>query len=235
VAGDGRFPDGCRGAGQRPLSERLPAPDPARIAATAPRPDELVNLEAGSQLVRIHLLGGPYPCAWNEFRAYGPTTSRFDHHTLPRRVHPSRSIAYLASGDIAFTTVLAEYFQDQAGYVGPIDRRRSRPAATLIELAGPLTLLDLDSGWVTRASGNQAIRTGPRSRSRDWARAIYRHHNVDGLAYGSSVWGPGRCVALWDRAQRALPAAPVATRTLDDPSIAPAIAAAAIELGTIWI
>jgi hypothetical protein len=138
-------------------------------------------------------------------------------------------------GNTAFTTALGEYFQDQDGGVGPIDRRRDRPAVTLIELTGPLTLLDLDSGWMTRAGGNQAIRTGPRSRSRDWARAIYRHHNVDGLAYGSSVWGPGRCVALWDRGRAALTALPLATRTLDDPYLASAIASSAIDLGTIWL
>lgn len=153
---------------------------------------------------------------------------------MPKRDHPTRSIAYLTRGDTAFTAALGEYFQDAAGGVGPIERRRSRPAITLLELTGRLTLLDLDSGWVTRAGGNQAIRTGPRSRSRDWAQAIYRHHDIDGLAYSSSVWGPGQCVALSHRALDALPANPTATRLLDDLVLAGAVSSAALGLGTIW-
>jgi hypothetical protein len=217
------------------LSERLPPPNPARITATPPTAKELVRLRPGAVLVRIHAQAGPNPCSWNELRAYGPTKSRFDHHTLPRRIHPTRAIAYLTTGATAFTAALAEYFQDDAGGMGPIDRHRHRPAVTVIELVRQVSLLDLDSGWVTRAGGNQAIRTGPRVRSRDWARAVYRHYPVDGLAYGSSVWGPGRCVALWDRAAAAFPPAPSASRTLDDPHLAAAIASAAVELGTVWV
>jgi hypothetical protein len=173
--------------------------------------------------------------AWNELRAFGPTKSRFDHHTLPRRIHPTRAIAYLATGPAAFTTAIAEYFQDDSGGVGPIDRHRHRPAIGIFELARPVTLLDLDSGWVTRAGGNQAIRTGVRARSREWARAIYRHHPVDGLLYRSSVWGPGRCVAVWERSRAAFPPAPTSTRTLDDPHLAAAVASAAVELGAVWV
>jgi hypothetical protein len=217
------------------LSERLPAPDSARVAATKPRRTELVRLEPGTVVVRVYALGGRNRSAWNELRAFGPTKSRFDHHTLPRRIHPTRAIAYLATGPAAFTAAIAEYFQDDAGGVGPIDRHRHRPAISVFELARPVTLLDLDSGWVTRAGGNQAIRTGVRARSREWARAIYRHHPVDGLLYGSSVWGPGRCVAVWERGRAAFPPAPAATRTLDDPHLAVAVASAAVELGAVWV
>ncbi len=69
--------------------------------------------------------------------------------------------------------------------------------------------------------------------AREWARAIYRHHGtLQGVAYGSSVWGPGSCVALWERAEPAFPAHPTAVRTLDDPSILPAVSNAASELST---
>ena len=89
------------------------------------------------------------------------------------------------------------------------------------------------TGWMNRAGGNQAIRTGPRGVARDWARAIHRHHkDVVGLVYGSSVWGPGRCVALWERASSPFPAAPTATRQLNDPGLRDAVRAAADELGT---
>ncbi len=91
-------------------------------------------------------------------------------------------------------------------------------------------------GWVTRASGSQAISTGTRVRSREWARAIYRAHpHLVGLAYRSSVWGPGRCAVLWERAERAFPKTPSATRTLDDPALAIPIATPATKLGTFAV
>lgn len=95
---------------------------------------------------------------------------------------------------------------------------------------------DLDGGWITRAGGNQGIRTGPRAMSRRWAQAIYQAHaEVHGLAYGSSLWGPGRCLALWERARPAWPSAPDATRLLDDPALRPALLAAAERLGTFVV
>jgi hypothetical protein len=215
------------------LSERLNAPDRARIADTKVRPSDVVDLSAGTRVARIHALGGPRPMPWNGMRSYGPTTSRFDHHTLPRRSHPTRSIAYLTYGPTRFVAALAEYFQDANGGVGPIDRSNRQPAITQFELAADVHLLDLDSGWVTRAGGNQAIISGRRSRAREWARAIYAEHpSIEGVAFGSSVWGPGRCIALWDRGSRAIPAAPLTSRTLDDPVLNAALANAAIALGT---
>ncbi len=170
---------------------------------------------------------------WNGMRSYGPTTSRFDHHTAPRRAHPSRSIAYLTYGPTRFVAALAEFFQDGNGGVGPIDRSNRQPAMTQFELAADVQLLDLDSGWVTRAGGNQAIISGRRSRAREWARAIYSEHpSMQGVAFGSSVWGPGHCIALWDRGLPAIPGAPLTSRTLDDPVLGVALANAALALGT---
>jgi len=215
------------------VSEHLPRPDGARVRDTVPTSAELTVLAAGTTLVRVHPLGGAHPTAWNELRAFGPTKSRFDHQPLPRRNHPTRRIAYVTTGANAFVAALAEYFQDDAGGVGPFDLGLRLPTVTLFETASALTLLDLDGGWVTRAGGNQAIRSGPRGVCRDWARAIYRHHtNVHGLTFGSSMWGPGRCVAMWERATPAFPAAPTATRRLDDPAIALAVMNAALTLGT---
>lgn len=166
-------------------------------------------------------------------RSYGPTMSRFDHHTTPRRAHPARSIAYLTHGPTRFVAAIAEYFQDANGGVGPIDRSDRQPAITQFELVGDLRLLDLDGGWVTRAGGNQAIISGRRSRAREWARAIYSEHpSLQGLAFGSSVWGPGHCIALWDRGSSVIPAAPLTSRTLDDPVLDVALANAALALGT---
>lgn len=219
------------------MSERLPPPTAADVAAAVPLPEELAILDPDDLLVRVHALGGPHPAAWNEFRRFGPTKSRYDHHTLPRRVQ-DRGIAYVASGAVAFTTALAEYFQNDSGAgVGPIDRHHNEPAISVFRLDGPVQLLDLASGWVTRAKGNQAIRTGARGRAREWARAIYSHHGgmVSGLAFGSSVWGPGRCAALWEPAEAAFPAAPLATRLLSDPALAVPLAKTAEDLKTIVV
>jgi hypothetical protein len=213
------------------VTERLPRPDSALIERTVPRRGDILVIAAGDPLVRIHQLGGPHPVAWNEFRAWGPTRSRFDHHTLPRRVQ-DRRVAYLTRGRSAFSAALAEYFQDNSGGVLPINVSSDRTAVTVIQPSRSLRLLNLDSGWVTRAGGNQAIRTGSRAMAREWSRAIYRHHDIDGVAYSSSVWGPGRCVALWERAESAMPSAPTAHRMLDDPAIIDAVAAAAADLGT---
>lgn len=183
--------------------------------------------------MRIHALGGSHPIAWNAMRSFGPTTSRFDHHTLPRRTHPTRAIAYLTHGSTRFTAALAEYFQDANGGVGPIDRSNRQPIITQFELTEDLLLLDLESGWVTRAGGNQAIISGRRSRPREWARSIYAEQpSMQGLAFRSSVWGPGRCVALWDRGSSAIPSAPLTSRSLDDDGLDAPLANAALELGT---
>ncbi len=169
-------------------------------------------------------------------RFEGPTSSRFDHHPEPRGHHPNHAIAYLAVGPRRFVGGIAEYFQDAAGGVGPLDVLRHRPVITQFRTAAGLRLLDLDSGWVTRAGGNQAIISGPRSRARAWARCIYLGHEaLDGLAYRSSVWGPGRCVALWERGRRAFPASPGTSRSLADPTLTAAVASAARELGTFVV
>jgi hypothetical protein len=185
-------------------------------------------------------MGGSYPTRWNQLRSFGPTKSRFDQHTLPAR-NQRRSIAYLTSGDDAFTTAIAEYFQDESGAgVGPIDVNLDQPTASMWLTATPLLLLDLASGWMTRAGGNQAICSGPRSVSREWARAIYATYGkkgrtpfIVGLAYRSSIWGPGTCLCLWETGQGAFPDAPAATRALADPVMARAVAKAADTLRTL--
>jgi hypothetical protein len=221
------------------VSERLPAPDTAAIEAAVPRlkgkSKEVLVLKPGDKFVRVHRVAGPHPTAWDQFRFWGPTQSRFDHH-LPPPSDEERGILYAAHGSTSFTVAIAEYFQDDSGAgVGPIDPLLYSPMITLFTIAEEIPLLDLDSGWVTRAGGNQAIKTGPRDVARDWARAIYDLHQdkVLGLAYGSSVWGPGRCVALWETASDMLPADPSWSRLMSDPALGSAIAKSAEDLETV--
>lgn len=216
------------------MSEVLPAPVSARVRRTVPEPGEVLEMRTGDMVVRVHPLGGAYPLPWDGFRSFGPTSSRFDHHPPPPKVHSRRRIAYGSIGDDAFTTVIAEYFQDASGGVAPIDRHRGTPAVSAFRLAGPIRLLDLRSGWLTRAGGNQAIASGPRWRAREWAQVIHRvHGDIDGLVWASSVWAPGECVALWERAQRAMPAEPELHRLLRDPALDLPLAHAARTLGAV--
>lgn len=220
------------------MSERLPPPVSAFIAGAVPRARganaEIVRLMPGHRLVRIHPMAGPHPSAWDEFRRWGPTKSRFDHHTAPKRTQ-ARGVLYATWGFRSFVAAIAEYFQDDSGAgVGPIDTAHHRPAVTQFTVTAAVPLLDLNSGWVTRAGGNQTIRTGPRGVAREWARAIYRHHRdrVMGLSYGSSVWGPGSCVVLWESAAPSLEESPISSRLLQDPVMEHAVNGAAEVLQT---
>jgi hypothetical protein len=221
------------------LSEFCPDPDLAKVEATAPRDREIETVPSGSALGRIHSKAGPYPSEWYEFRHFGPTRSRFDHHACdPPALDPDRGVMYATVGSNSFPGAIAEYFQDSTSQsMGPIDRVRGTPTYTRFDLIGDLRLLDLNGAWITRAGGNQAIRTGSRSVAQRWSRAIYEAfavpHDLHGLRYDSSIWGPGQCVVLWERAEIALPEFPVVTIALGDSMMDVAIASAARHLGTV--
>jgi hypothetical protein len=218
------------------LSEFLPTPDPGILAATQPRPEEIETLDSGTVFTRIHDLEGPRPSQWSQFRYWGPTRSRFDHHPEPSTHHPDRGVMYLTTGTDALTTALAEKFQDpNSQRMGPVNRVVRRPTATVFATIESLTLLDLRSGWITRAGGNQAIMTGPRPPAQEWARAIYAAYpDIHGVVYGSSIWGPGTCVAVWERGLHAIPTAPLVSRSLLDPYLDLPVRNAVAALGTVF-
>lgn len=117
---------------------------------------------------------------------------------------------------------IAEFLEDAAGRVGPIDRVAATRAITAFSLTSPLHVLDLDSGWVTKAGGNQAITSG-------------HHPDVQGLGYRAAVFGPGVCIALWERAKSAIPAGNDLDRVLADPAMDDPVAEAAERLGAIAV
>lgn len=195
-------------------------------------------MAAGSQVVRVYSRGGDHPTQWNESRSFGPTTSRFDHHLPPPQGHLTRQIVYLTYGQQALTTACAERFQAADGTgVGPIDRVTGIPAVAIFPLASDLRLLDLSSGWVTQAGGNGAISSGSRPICQEWARAIYDAHGrkLDGLAYSSSVFPPGRCVAVWADPARVFGTPPTMTRDLDDTRLDLWLVPVATELATFLV
>lgn len=217
------------------MSERLPAPDLARIAST---PLQTMAVPARTSAARIHFLGGAHPTGWNQHRHWGPTTARFDHHPPPPAMYAEYGIVYLTVGDRAVTTACAEVFQraDGAG-VGPIDRTGRQPALTIFEMASDLVLLDLSTGWVTKAGGNGAICSGPRPPCRAWARAIHDTHGqtIDGIAFPFSVWPPGLNLAVWADAARVFPASPVIARDLADVRLDPWLESSAADLATYLV
>ena len=65
-----------------------------------------------------------------------------------------------------------------------------------------------------------ALASGLRARARRWSQAIHAAFPaVDGLRYGSSMNGNQPCVALYERAGRAMPANPTYNRLLTDPTM----------------
>jgi hypothetical protein len=77
-----------------------------------------------------------------------------------------------------------------------------------------------------------AINSGQRPRARRWSRAIYSAYpDAEGLLYSSSMHANKPCVALYERAQTAMPAAPSFHRALSDPSLLRRLNMAATTIG----
>lgn len=200
--------------------ERLPPPPPSADLPEIRR-REVRELPAGTRIWRIYPRSGKHPGDWNGFRHFGPlATGRFDHHLPPPRGQ-DRAILYGAVGvgrrrGSPGVACVAEFFQDTR----TIDPARIEPWLVGFALARTVRLLDVTTAWITRAGGNQAISSGERSRARAWSRAIYeRFPEVEGLHYVPSTYGPGRAVALYERAEIALPVRSVFHRPLSDPGL----------------
>ena len=186
-------------------------PEPPRDLPSV-RP-EWHELPPGTLLWRIYARGGDHPGVWNGFRRYGPIgTARFDHH-LPPPHEQDRAILYAA---LDIPTCLAEVFQDRR----TINRARRVPWLVAFQTAALLRLLNLHSPWPTHAGASMAISSGRRDRARRWSRAIYAAYpTVQGLWYPSSMYAGQPCVALYERAQDAVPARPSLHLALADPRL----------------
>jgi hypothetical protein len=200
---------------------KLPAP-PLPGDLQARLPPDVQELPRGTLLWRLYFRAGLHPGAWNRFRHFGPVlNARFDPHHEPARIQ-ARGILYAA---LRVPTCLAEVFQETR----TIERSRNRPWLVGFELARAVSLLDLTAGWPTRAGASMAISTGRRDRSRAWSARIYEDYPaVDGLLYPSSMDGNQEAVALYERAEDAMPARPVFHRALADPALDGAVARAAL-------
>jgi RES domain-containing protein len=206
---------------------KLPlAPPPERLREFGLRPEEAIELaSARTTLWRIHRTRGERLTAWNELRRYGPLpTGRFDPHDPPPHTQQA-GVLYLACG---VATCVAEVYQTTRR----VDTRQGAPYLVALRLARPVRLLDLSSAWPTRAGASQAISSGPRSRCQGWARSIRSaFDDLEGVLYPSSMHAGEPCVALWDRAEDALPSEPVGAWPLDHPALAEPLAEIAARIG----
>lgn len=175
------------------------------------RRGDVYRIPAGHFVGRVFFAAGPHPAVWDSFRHFGPAANmRFDHHPPPSRVHPVRAIGYTAPSQTSrghavdsLETCVLECFSSTR----TIDARFNEPWFVLWRASRPIPVLDVvDSAWIVRAGGNAAICSGARSMARRWSRAIYRAYpRVAGIYYESSNLPSSRCVALYERAQSALP------------------------------
>ena len=183
---------------------------PARPTFGSPPPrDDLKRLDpaihlvsAGAELWRIHFRSGDHPTLWNEYRFFGPIErNRFDHQIEPVQAQ-DRGIMYVAT---SIPVCLAEVFQRERN----IDRRRNAPWLAAFRTIRTLTLVDLTGIWPTRAGASQEINSGDRRQAREWSRAIYEAYPaVAGLWYRSKMHGGNAALALYERADVALPPTP---------------------------
>jgi hypothetical protein len=205
---------------------KLPLPDLRRLRSLEP---EVADFAEGMRFARVYLAAGDHPVAWNSFRHWGPNEgSRFDHHLPNDEGQPQigeRGVLYLAKEAI---TCLAEVFQHDR----IIDRNSDDPYLVIFTLERPIRLLDLTGEFATRMGASGAISTGPRDRSRNWARALYdAFPGFDGLLYQSSMRSKHEAVVLFETAESAIPEMPDFNRALSDHSLTNTIDACCAKLG----
>lgn len=208
-------------------------PDPPDLEQLLERCSQPVlnTLPAGTAIFRLHRVEGAYPSQWPEFRYYGPTSSRFDHHLSNENGEgevQDRGILYGAVGAQAFKTCLAEFFQQTR----IVDVSRYKPVMTAFEIVDSLRLVDLSGDFATRIGASAAINSGPRPRAQRWAQLIYdAYPQAQGIFYTSSM-NPGQpAVALFERALPAMPDRPRFSRELRHIAYLEAAANAAESLG----
>lgn len=194
----------------------------------APTGPEILTLPPRRRLWRVYFRASSHPTVWNQFRTFGPTDARFDHHLPDGAGNPcdqSRAILYAAED---LVSAIAEVFQRSRS----IHRARGEPWLVGFSLERPVVLLDLRSTWPTRAGASAAISTGARSYARQWATRIYETFpEIAGLAYASSMHALQAAVAFYERAMPSLAGRPFFHRAFSDPAWDTVLRNAAARIG----
>lgn len=163
-------------------------------------------------LWRIHRTQGGHVLAWNQLRTFGPIpTMRYDPHPEP----PGPAVEGVLYTATSLSTALAETFQATR----VVDSRSFAPQVTAWTPTRDLRLLDLTGGWALRNGAAFSLATAPKSTCRTWARQIRGiWPDLDGLWTPSTMTG-GANVVLWNPARSSLPATPVFSRPLAEPTL----------------
>ncbi len=203
-------------------------PEPPSVVALNNITPVLKTFRKGTLIWRIHFAGGHYPTRWNEFRLYGPTSSRFDHHLEDAKGQSycqARGIMYLAKHG---PTCVAEVFQATR----VVDRDSRSPWLAGFKLKNTISLLDLTGVFATTIGASTAIHSGPRPRAQRWAHRLYETYpTIDGILYCSSMYGNAEAIALFERGARAIPALTVFHRALNDPAMLAMLAETSKQIG----
>lgn len=206
-------------------------PEPPSVEDLTRIPPQTIDLEAGEKIFRIFRSAGPYPVAWNTFRYFGPTSSRFDHHLRNKAGQPEkgeRGVLYGAIGPRAIPTCLAEFFQGAR----KINRKDGIPVLSAFTTTETLTLLDLRGSFATQIGASMAINTGPRPRAQRWGQRLYEAYPMaHGIIYPSSMHANEPAVALWERGAAIMPRHPLVHRLLSDPALKRVILETADAIG----
>lgn len=202
-------------------------PEPPGVAALREIAPQIIALPANTHLARIYFSAGPHPSRWNQFRRFGPTAARWDHH-LPTAsggaIEQTRATLYCAP-DV--DTCAAEVFQATRR----IDRIRNAPALVVFAPRESINLLDLRGTFATKIGTSTAIHSGPRSHVRIWARELYdAYPDIQGVYYGSSMNGHAPAIVLNERAQRAMAELPLFNRSLNDDMLVETLQKIALRL-----
>jgi hypothetical protein len=209
---------------------KLPWPPAVEALRDVIQDDDVVAVAPMTALARVYRSAGRHPGSWDGFRIVGPAAAaRFDTHPPT----PDGAVAHAPGHEVMYAgltlrTCVAESFQ----LTRVLDRHTDRPWLVVWRPVRALRLLDLAGTWPTRAGASQAISSGPRARSRAWARAIREAHpDLDGLWYRSSMDAGLPAVCLWAPALDAVPTRPWAHLPLDAPGLALPLARAAKDIG----
>lgn len=192
-------------------------------------------LPSGSDIVRIRFSGSRYASGFARFRDFGPTNSQFEHHLPDGAGRPTTgawAILYAidaAADPHAFMSALAEVFQDTR----TIDLTVGEPRLTVFRTVRDLPLLDLTGHWTTRAGASAGLSSGTRVITREWSRDFYAAYpDLDGLRYRSAMsGGSSLSLALYERGESAMPAAPLVDRPLKHAALRSGLVRVARTLG----
>lgn len=181
-------------------------------------------IPAGTRFWRIHATSGTYPMAWDGLRTYGPmSNARWNPHPEPISEHAPLGAAYLGFDLLTF---LAEVFQDGRF----VDVENNRPYICVFETNAETMLLDLSTEWLGKIGGTSAMALGPKTITRQWARAFHTQWpNLDGIITGSAVVPSREIVSIWNT--KTFPPSPVLAEALNSPALSSDITAIAASLG----